>query len=201
MIEIHNNLNAESLRRLAALRGATLQRLFGVNLDVHLLSEDVSIETDSGTITVWGGVDSLGDWEGFEGQYAVLHVDAGVPSLYGDHGVNVDSGRAGLYFHAGDRIDDVSIVRECVRKVVTGESEWEYTTDTAIVFELSNGAFAISKTALDGEMLHVAFAESFDQLDIPASGAFWFHWDQLGTEFLRSSETLSLDDLIDAQGI
>jgi hypothetical protein len=39
--------------------------MFGVNLDDRLMSEDVSLETDDVTITLWGGVDDLGDWEGW----------------------------------------------------------------------------------------------------------------------------------------
>ena len=58
--------------------------MFGVNLDDRLMSEDVSLETDDVTITFWGAVDGLGDWEGFECQYAVLHIDEGVPSVYAE---------------------------------------------------------------------------------------------------------------------
>ena len=52
MIEIHNTLDVESLRRLDGLRGASLRRIFGVNLDVRLMSEDVSLETDKATVTL-----------------------------------------------------------------------------------------------------------------------------------------------------
>jgi len=202
MIVIRNMMDLESLRRLDGLRGATLRRLFGVNLDVRLMSEDVSIETDRATITLWGDVDGLGDWEGFEGQYAVLHIDEGVPRIYAesDAAAHDGSNGHGFFVHAGDVIQDVSIVRESVRKVVSGEVEWEYLTDTAVVFELSNGVLAISKAALDGEMLNVTFADSWDELVIAPAGAYWFHWNVMGTEFVRSSETVSVSDLVDAQG-
>ena len=198
MIVIRNTLDLESLRRLDGLRGATLRRMFGVNLDDRLMSEDVSIETDDATITLWGAVDDLGDWEGFEGQYAVLHIDEGVPSVYAesDLAAQDDSSGSGFFVHAGDGIQDVSIVRECVRKVVSGEVEWEYVTDTAVVFELSNGVLAISKAALDGEMLNITFADSWVLLKIPPTGAFWFGWNLMGTEFLRSSELCRLDDML-----
>lgn len=201
MIEIRNTLDVESLRRLAGLRGATLRRIFGVNLDVRLMSEDVSLETDLAMITLWGGIDRLDDWEGFEGQYAVLHVDEGVPRIYAAADVAArDTSSIGNFFHAGDRIQEVSIVRECVRKVVTGEVEWEYTTDTAVVIDLSNGVLAISKAALDGEMLIATIVDCWEQLTIPPAGAFWSHWNVMGTEFLRSSELLSIEDLIGARG-
>ena len=87
-------------------------------------------------------------------------------------------------------------MREHVRKDVSGETEWEYTTDSAVVLDLSGGVLAISKTALDAEMLAITFADSWEQLTIPPAGAFWFHWNEMGTEFARSSELISLDDLI-----
>ena len=203
MIEVRNTLDIESLRRLAGLRGASLCRMFGVNLDVCLMSEDVSFETDFATITVWGGIDRLDDWEGFEGQYSVLHIDEGVPRIYAETDVVARdmSSEGSFFFHAGDRIQDVSIVREYVRKVVTGAVEWEYTTDTAVVIELSNGVLAISKAALDGEMLNVTITDCLEQLTIPPAGAFWFHWNVMGTEFQRSGERLSIEDLVYSEGV
>lgn len=202
MIDIHNTLDVGSLRRLDGLRGATLRRIFGINLDVRLMSEDVSLETDKATITLWGDVDGLGDWEGFDGQYSVLHIDEGVPNIYSANDVRATrtSDDNSFFFHAGDRIQDISIVRERVRKDVAGEPEWEYTTDSAVIFDLSGGVLAISKTALDAEMLTITFADSWEQLTIPPSGAFWFHWNEMGTEFVRSSELISLDDLIEGAG-
>lgn len=202
MIENFNTLNAEALLRLDALRGTTLRRIFGFNLDVRLMSEDVSVETDQATITLWGDVEDLGDWEGFEGQYSVLRIDEGVPSIYADTDVAAVNGanEEGFFFHAGELIEDVFIVRERVAKVVSDEVEWEYTTDVAVIFELSKGALAISKAALDGEMLNVTIADSFDRLTLPPAGALWFHWNVLGTEFLRSSELLSVEDLVTARG-
>lgn len=203
MIEVRNTLDIESLRRLAGLRGATLCRMFGVNLDVCLMSEDVSFGTDFATITVWGGIDRLDDWEGFEGQYAVLRIDEGVPRIYAETDVVARdmSSEGSFFFHAGDRIQDVSIVRERVCKVVTGAVEWEYTTDTAVVIELSNGVLAVSKAALDGEMLNVTITDCLEQLTIPPAGAFWFHWNVMGTEFQRSGERLSIEDLVYSEGV
>ena len=75
MIEIHNTLDVESLRRLDGLRGANLRRIFGVNLDVRLMSEDVSLETDKATVTLPPGINYDRRWllwrgriihEGFE---------------------------------------------------------------------------------------------------------------------------------------
>lgn len=201
MIEIFNTLNGEELLCLDALRGTTLRRIFGVNLDVRLMSEDVSLETDQATITLWGDVEDLGDWEGFEGQYSVLHIDEGVPSIYADTDVAAMNGpkEGSFFFHAGERIDDVIIVRERVVKVVADEVEWEYTTDVAVIFELSSGVLAISKSALDGELLNVTIGESLDRLTLPPVGAFWFHWDVLGTEFLRSSKNLNVKDLVNTR--
>ncbi len=202
MIEIRNTLDVESLRRLDGLRGASLRRIFGVNLDVRLMSEDVSLETDKATVTLWGDVDGLGDWEGFDGQYAVLNIADGIPNIYvaSDLRAASTSDENSFFFHAGDRIQDISIVRERVRKDVTGETEWEYTTDSAVVFDLSGGVLAISKTAFDAEMLAVTFADSWEQLTIPPAGAFWFHWNEMGTEFVRSRELMSLDDLLEGLG-
>ena len=200
-IEIRNTVATESLCLLAGLRGATLRRIFGVNLDARLISEDMSLETDRTTITLWGEVDDLGDWEGFEGQYSVLRIDEGVPSIYVETDIAKDGSSDNFFFHAEDRIQDVSIMRDHVRKVIAGEVEWEYITDTAVIFELSRGVLAISQVALDGEALRLTTAHSSEHLTLPPADAFWFHWNVKGTEFLRSSELLGIDDLVDAQGI
>jgi hypothetical protein len=197
MIEKSNVLDGESLLRLSKMRGQTLRRIFGHNLDNHLMSEDISIETESSTITLWGEVDSLGDWEGFEGQYAVFRIEEGRPKIYLENDLNPSKSAIdnSFYFHAGARIEGISIVRESIRKEVQGALEWVYTTDTAIIFELSDGVFAVSKTVLDGEMLAITRADSFEKLEIPPADSFWFHWNEMGTEFFRKCEVLKIDEL------
>ena len=167
MIEVFNVVDGDSLKILSGLRGATLRRIFGVSLDSHLRSADVSIETDRGTVTLWGDIDDLNDWEGDDGQYSVFHIGRGIPNLYPNLGAAAirKADHNSYYFHAGDCITDFKIHRETVRKVVAGEVEWSYITDIAIVLELTNGVLAVSKSSLNQEMLIINFADSFEELN------------------------------------
>jgi len=198
MIEVFNVVDGDSLKILSGLRGATLRRIFGVSLDSHLRSADVSIETDRGTVTLWGDIDDLNDWEGDDGQYSVLHIGRGIPNLYPNLGAAAirKADHNSYYFHAGDCIADFKIHRETVRKVVAGEVEWSYITDIAIVLELTNGVLAVSKSSLNQEMLIINFADSFEELNIPPTGGFWFHWDAMDTAFQRSAEWMDREALI-----
>ena len=198
MIEVFNVVDGDSLKILSGLRGATLRRIFGVSLDSHLRSADVSIETDRGTVTLWGDIDDLNDWEGDDGQYSVLHIGRGIPNLYPNLGAAAirKADHNSYYFHAGDCITDFKIHRETVRKVVAGEVEWSYITDIAIVLELTNGVLAVSKSSLNQEMLIINFADSFEELNIPPTGGFWFHWDAMDTAFQRSAEWMDREALI-----
>ena len=196
MIEVLNVVDGDSINILKGLRGATLRRIFGVSLDSHLRSADVSIETDRGTITLWGDIDDLNDWEGDDGQYSVFHICLGIPDLYPNLGAAAirKADHNSYYFHAGDCITDFNIHRETVRKVVAGEVEWTYTTDIAIVLELTNGVLAISKSSHNQEMLIVNFADCFEELDIPPTGGFWFHWNVMDTSFQRRAEWIDQEE-------
>jgi hypothetical protein len=198
MIEVFNVVDGDSLKILSGLRGATLTRIFGVSLDARLRSADVSIETDRGTVTLWGDIDDLNDWEGDDGQYSVFHIGRGIPNLYPNLGAAAirKADHNSYYFHAGDCITDFKIHRETVRKVVAGEVEWSYITDIAIVLELTNGVLAVSKSSLNQEMLIINFADSFEELNIPPTGGFWFHWDAMDTAFQRSAEWMDREALI-----
>ncbi|NQW72933.1 MAG: hypothetical protein HQ453_09390 [Actinobacteria bacterium] len=203
MIEVLNVVDGDSINILKGLRGATLRRIFGVSLDAHLRSADMSIETDRGTVTLWGDIDDLNDWEGDDGQYCILHIGRGIPDLYPNLGAAAirKADNNSYYFHAGDCITDFKIHRETVRKVVAGEVEWSYTTDVAIVLELTNGVLAISKSSLNQEMLIISFADSFEELEIPPTGGFWFHWNAMDTAFQRSAEWMDREALIGIGGI
>ena len=137
----------------------------------------MSIETDRGTVTLWGDIDDLNDWEGDDGQYSPFHIGRGIPDLYPNLGAAAirKADHNSYYFHAGGCITGFKIHRETVRKVVAGEVELSYTTDIAIVFELTNGVLAVSKSSLNQEMLIINFADSFEELDIPPTGGFRLH--------------------------
>jgi hypothetical protein len=66
----------------------------------------------------------------------------------------------------------------------------------AIVLELTNGVLSVSKSSLNQEMLIINFADSFEELDIPPTGGFWFHWNAMDTAFQRRAEWMDREALI-----
>lgn len=139
-------------------------------------------------MTVVSDIDYL-DFDGEEDSYACLSVQAGAHDLE-------QAAKTGhlYYFHDGETIEDVLIVRDTITGRRDGELVWTYSADNAVVFVLSGGAVAVSKLGYHDEMLQVVHADSLDSLSLPPISGCWK--DKLGLEHTRFRDAIPIADLI-----
>lgn len=187
MTTITQILDAESLSRLAHLRGATWRYFGGVQVSSWLTDVSIFVATDGGELTISGETTDL-DFEGEDDTYSRFRIDDGAPDLDA-------ASRAGhlYHFNSGHRLDDVLIVRETVTERRGGEQTWSYVNDLSIVFVLDNGVIAISKVSHHTELLSVVRADSFDTLALDEPSHGWE--DKLDADFSLTQEVLSIGDL------
>lgn len=163
-----NLLTRSDLEQLAGLRGERLEFFAGGGLWEHLAGDNVVFVTTSATLTVWTTMTAL-DFEGFLEEYTVFRVDQG------DHGHLPEAKNKGYvyYFHSGELIQNIVIVREEVNEHRMGELAWNYTTDVAIILILEAGAIAITQIGMHEGLLKVTHAESLEKLELPEVGSRW----------------------------
>lgn len=130
------------------------------------------------------------DFEGFEEEYPSLHVSVGGSQLEA-------ASAAGRVFHQhhGETVEAIYIVRETITRSMDGEQEWEFSTDYAVVFELTSGALAIFKGGHHDEALFVNIADDVDSIVIPDRSSEWSWDNQLGETFEVHRDWLPLGDI------
>jgi hypothetical protein len=189
MITVTQNLDHESLTRLADLRGQRWRYLGGPQVSNWMTDVSLFVATEESALTISGEVDEL-DFEGEQDSYSRLRVDQGAADLT----AATESGHR-YYFHAGEEVRDVLIVEETVRQITGGEPTWTYTNDIAIVFALQTGAIAIAKVSHHSELLCVVQAVDVQKLHIQEPSHIWT--DKLGVEHDITRDMTSVKKLLD----
>ena len=188
MALVMNTLSRDENEVLRGLRGATFDSLAGAYLPDYLSGSEVLLVTDRGCWRIWSEVTGL-DFQGFDEDYSALHVavsDAGL-----DQATRLGNR---YYFHSGERIDDVEIVRETVKEVVIGEVTWEYTSDIAIVLKLAGGSMTLRREHLSMEVLSVQFADAGAVTDVPTPTSYWS--DTIDTPYVVDRIVLPVEALL-----
>jgi hypothetical protein len=188
MALIVNTLSRDEITNLRGLIGATFDSLAGAHLPDYLSGSEVLLVTDRGVLRIWSEVMGL-DFQGFDEDYSTLHV------AIGDDGLD-EATRLGhrYYFHSGERIDDVEIVREIVSEVVIGEATWEYCSDIAIMLKLSGGSLTLRREHLNMEVLSVRFADVGAVTGVPTPTSYWS--DTVDTRYVTERIVLPVDVLL-----
>lgn len=129
------------------------------------------------------------DFRGFDEDYSTLHV------AVSDDGLDEATRRGHrYYFHSGERIDDVEIVREMVSEVVIGEATWEYCSDVAIMLKLSGGSLTLRREHLNMEVLSVLFADAGAVTGVPTPTSYWS--DTIDTRYVVDRIVLPVEALL-----
>ncbi|MEI2718305.1 MAG: hypothetical protein V9E98_15170 [Candidatus Nanopelagicales bacterium] len=187
-ITVTQNLDHESLTRLADLRGQRWRYLGGPHVSNWMTDVSLIVATEESELTISGEVDEL-DFEGEQDSYSRLRVDQGAADL----AATTESGHR-YYFHAGEEVRDVLIVQETVRQVSYGQPTWTYTNDIAIVFALRTGAIALAQVSHHSELLGVVQAADVQALKIEEPSHIWT--DKLGVEHHFTRDTIPIRDLL-----
>jgi hypothetical protein len=180
-------LDSEGLLRIAALKGK-VWRCFGSPGMTDCLTDVTAFFcTDGPAITISGIAEYL-DFEGEEDTYSLLHVDDGASDFNEAEKV----GRL-FFFYAGQRVDDVLIVRETIVENRDGQEAWQYVTDIGIVFKFSAGVIAVTKVSHHTELLSIIKANALEELQIDEPTNIWE--DKLGIEYTIGRDFIPIDAL------
>ena len=184
MTTVTHILDQEALRRLVRLRGQTWRCFGGPDVSDWLTDVSIFIVTEQGAVTLTGETDDLA-FEGEGDTYATLRVDDGASNFP----IAAKEGNL-YYFHAGQEILDVLVLRESVTEIRDGHPAWTYLTDLGIVFVFADGVIAVTKVSHHTELLAVLRADSIDTLYVKEPSNVWV--DKLDIEYTFDRELIAL---------
>lgn len=167
MSTVLNTLRKTELISLRDLIGAEFDSIAQEGLPDYLAGTEVLIVTDRNILHIWSEVEEL-SFEGFEEDYSSLRVNSGGENLatateLGDR----------YYFHSGEHIERVAVVRETVSESKFGNPTWEYTSDIAIILTLSGGTLVIERDDLNMEVFHIRFFDKDESPVITSPTTYW----------------------------
>lgn len=153
---LDSRLLPKDLRKLESVLGATVSSISGLNMPSWLLSPVVNLETSARSIQISGVVDES-DFDQEVDTYASLRIeDASLEEIQQAK----ESGSA--YFQvAGERINEIQIVREVISQTTHGLHTWKYVADVAIVFALDKQSLVFRLSTLHNELIKVEHVENF----------------------------------------
>jgi hypothetical protein len=192
------HLDAESVRLLASVVGEKWRFITGEPLPERPGSlaafDEVAIAFEGASLMLRSELGVL-DFEGFKNEYPKLSVRAADPDLLEDAR---HSGRL-TFLNRGELVRRVFIVREEITSLRNDQVQWVYSTDIGVIFEVAGAAVGIVKASHHIEALHVSFAASIEELDLPDRTIEW-DWDnELGEEYETSRDFIDVSDYPEPQ--
>jgi hypothetical protein len=178
-----------NLAQLSSLIGAELRYVAGPQLWQFLNSDYIFAAFGDEKISFQGDIFSE-TFEGFEADYSKIAIS--VPS---DSAIDkaLKDGYA-YYFHKGEQLMGISIVRDRVKYVGSQGETWEYVTDSGVIFELAKGIVAITKLGHHDETLQVTYLDRMVKDQIPNTVSHFdsdlFHQYQFSREFIPMENLL-----------
>jgi|GEM_PF-1598603 len=167
MTLILDTLRRPELELLASIEGFSLDSIAGAELPDFLGGWEILVVTDHRTLRIWSDVEEH-DFEGFKEQYSRLFV------AQSDEGLEEATQKGNrYYFHSGERIDRIDLIRDTVRAEVMGFPTWEYVSDVAIVFSLSGGSLAIRREHMNLEVISASFSDTARTAEIPSPTSYF----------------------------
>ncbi len=181
------HLGQDSLNNLATLLGARWQYLGGAELWDRLSASQAFIVTDAGDLSIEADIAYM-DFEGFEDNYSYLRAIPGAQNL-----ARARTRGYLYYFHTGQAVTDILIVRDEVSEVRYGQTAWEFSFDSAIVFQLQHAVIAITKFP-HSELFLITHAQTLDQLDVISRFDEWE--DELGVAHASARTIIPIRELL-----
>lgn len=183
------HLDQDSLHNLAAVLGARWQYLGGADLWDRLSASQAFIVTDGGALTINADIEYL-DFEDFEDNYSYLRAIPGAQDL-----ATARSRGYLYYFHTGQTVTDVLIVRDKISEIRYGHTAWEFSFDSAIIFQLQHAVIGITKYP-HSELFLITHAPELGELDVISRFDEWE--DELGVEHITTRTTIPIRELVTA---
>ena len=151
MKNIFSNLD---IAKLQGLVGSELSYVAGPQLWEFLNSDLIFVAAGSKRLSFQGDIFPE-SFEGFDSDYSRIKLSEPTQAEV-DAALKVG---AAYYFHSGEVIDRVYVIRDSIRYFGAKGETWEYVTDTGVVFQLTGGTLAVSKLGHHDEMLQVTYLD------------------------------------------
>ena len=142
--------------------GSELNFVAGPELWEHLSSDLIILVCGENQIALQGDIFQSA-FEGFQADYSTINF---LPPKSADLNASIRKGFS-YYFHTGERVIGVSIIRDRVVHLHGSEVLWDYQSDSGVILYLTNGALAISKLGYHDEMLQVTYFDPADMVRLP----------------------------------
>lgn len=183
-----DTLSRTALELLASLRGDTWRFFGGSDVTDWLTSTSFILATSSKMLTITSEV-SWKDFEGEDDTYSCLNLEA--------HAVDLDLARSSghlYFFHQGQEVRDVMVVRDLIIEEQDGIAAWEYVTDVAVVICLSNGVVGARKVSHHNELVAMAHAPTIEELVVPEPSHRWIN--ELALTYTFERQVIPIDALM-----
>jgi hypothetical protein len=164
----NKKITQEAQLRLRSLIGQQFSFVGGVNLPDYLVSDSLTVETSSTSVSIYGDTEEQALGQGSSDDFAFFVIgDVSDKELETIH----KSGSMYL-LDKRSRITDIFVVRDFVSVVSENVTKWQLEWDSAIVIGLETGFVAISFLSLGAEALRVDFLDelALEMLPLPSSG-------------------------------
>jgi hypothetical protein len=163
-----NTFRDKEIQLIAQLLNQPLAFVAGPELWDHLSSDLIYLAAGETALCFQGDIGVQG-FEGFESEYSEILVS---PAKHID--LKDDEGKGFCYrTHAGELIEQISIVRDTLNYPNGETAVWNYVTDVAIIFKLETGSLSISKLGYHDELMQVTYFQEFAEVNLPSiSGHF-----------------------------
>jgi hypothetical protein len=159
-----NIFNRESAQLISRVLGQRLSYVAGPELWHHLSSDLVYLVAEDKVLGFQGDIQSQ-NFEGFEADYSEIQVNE-----HGESELMEAEEKGNLYyFHSGEKIEQISIIRDTIILSAGERDSWQYTTDVGVLFKLTSGALTISKLGYHDELLQVKYYNDFQIGDLPTT--------------------------------
>ena len=157
-----NFFSSRDLDILTSFVGSELNFVAGPELWEYLSSDLIILVCGENQIAMQGDIFE-GDFEGFQSDYSKINF---LPPKQSELKASIKKGFT-YYFHAGEIVTRISIIRDRVVHLNGSAVLWDYQSDSGVVFHLTNGAISISKLGYHDEMLQVTYFDSADLARLP----------------------------------
>ena len=187
MKRITDVLSRNSRELPGSLRGDSWQFFGGSDVTDWLTSTSFILATDSKIITITSEV-SWKDFEGEDDTYSCLTLEADAV----DHDRARSSGHL-YFFHQGQEVRDLMVVRDLITEEQVGIPTWQYVTDVAVIDCLSDGVVCARKVSDHNELVAMAHAPTIEALAVPEPSHRWTN--EIGLTYTFERQVIPVDAL------
>ncbi len=185
---MRNTFSPQDLDLLRSFIGSQLSFVAGPDLWEPLSADLIFVVCGERGLELRGDI-FQDSFEGFESDYSKINFSEITQSEV------LEATQRGFRYliHAGELVTGVAILRNQVKHSGKNGNDWDYTSDSGVIFYLSEGALAVTKLGHHDELLQVTYQEKIDEALAELNSHFESDFDDQ-YEFTRVLVPLSQPD-------